>query len=431
MTEFNVDYFESLDIKFIQFQFTTIWGELKEVEFPAKNWESMKDGTGVDGSSLGFLTTEQSDMRAIPDLNTFSILPWDTQVARFICDLYDNQNNPYPTDPRSILKKVLKQAEEMGFIYKVRPELEWYFLDQELDSADDGGYMCTVPDDDLHLIRREIATQMLDMFTHGSPHTIHHEVGPGQHEIELSKEYALYQADNVQTSKVITKNVAESYELISTFMPKPFLEEAGNGLHVHEYLEDEEGNNIFGKEGGITDTLRYFIGGTIKHADAMSLILNPSTNSYKRLVPNHEAPVYKAWGIGNRTALMRVPGYESKAHMEYRAGDGSMNIYLGLAVLLAAGIDGIKNKIEPNTPTTKNVDHISEEERNSLGIQRLPKDLQQSLDAFKKSAFIQSVLGEKLSKIYISHIENKLEAHRVAIRNGYEDNWEMSEYLNC
>ncbi len=431
MDEFNAEYFESIGITYIQFQFTTIFGELKEVEFPAKNWESMKGGTGVDGSSLGFLATEQSDMRAVPDLRTFSILSWDGSVGRFICDLYDNDNSPCPTDSRSILKKVLDEAEVMGYYYMVRPELEWYFLDEDLDPADSGKYMDTVPNDELHLIRREITDQMLDMFTHGSPHTIHHEVGPGQHEVELSKESALFQADNVQTSKVIAKTVAQEYDLICTFMPKPFSEEAGCGLHIHEYLEDKDGNNVFGTKGGISDILRHFIGGTMEHADAISAILNASTNSYKRLVPHHEAPVHKAWGVGNRTALMRVPGYESKAHMEYRAGDATMNIYLGMAVLLAAGLDGIKNKTEPNTPTKKNVDHLSEEERSSLGISRLPDSLEHSLGAFKESTFIKNVLGEKLHSIYIDHIEKDLDAYHVAQREGYEDEWELNQYLDC
>ncbi|WP_457558255.1 glutamine synthetase family protein [Candidatus Harpocratesius sp.] len=431
MDSFSAEYFEEQGIQFIQFQFTTISGELKEVEFPAKNWESMKNGTGVDGSSLGFLSTEQSDMRAIPDLNTFSILPWDPQVGRFICNLYDNDNNPYPTDPRSLLIRVLKKGEELGYFFKVRPELEWYFIDDDLQPADSGSYMCTVPEDDLHLVRREIARDMLSMFSHGSPHTIHHEVGPGQQEIELSKENALYQADNVQTSKIIAKNAAQNHNLNCTFMPKPFPEEAGSGLHIHIYMEDKQGNNLFAKENGISDELRYFIGGIIHHADALSAILNPSTNSYKRLVPNHEAPVYKSWGVGNRTALIRVPGYENKAHLEYRAGDASMNIYLGMAVLFSAGLDGIKNKIQPNEPTSLNVDHMNIEERSKLKISRLPVDLEHAVDAFKKSSFMKDLLGEFLNQILLENYEKILEAHRVSIRNGYEHEWELDQYLEC
>ncbi len=431
MENFNVEYFKENGIQFIQFQFTTISGELKEVEFPIENWESMKDGTGVDGSSLGFLSTEQSDMRAIPDYETFSILPWDSRVGRFICNLYNNNNQPYPTDPRSILIKVLKEAEKKGYYFKVRPELEWYFLDDDLEPADEGSYMCTVPEDELHLVRREIASSMITMFTHGTPHTIHHEVGPAQQEIELAKEYALYQADNVQTAKVITKQVALEHDLVSTFMPKPFQEEAGSGLHIHIYMEDKEGNNLFAKEDGISDELKYFIGGIIHHADSLSALLNPSTNSYKRLVPNHEAPVYKSWGIGNRTALIRVPGYENKAHLEYRAGDASMNIYLGMAALFAAGLDGIEKKIKPNEPTLANVDHMSLAERDKLGITRLPVDFNAAVEAFRVSSFMKTLCGESLFNILLEKYNLILESHRVAQRGDYEHEWELEQFLNC
>jgi len=178
-TNFSAEYFKDQGITYIQFQFTTILGELKEVEFPAKNWESMKGGTGVDGSSLGFLQAEQSDMRAVPDLNTFSVLPWDPRVARFICDMKQNDGTSHPSCPRSIFKNVLAHAESMGYVYKTRPELEWYFLNTELNSADSGSYMDTLPEDNNEELRRNITDDMLDMFPSGSPHTIHHEVGPG------------------------------------------------------------------------------------------------------------------------------------------------------------------------------------------------------------------------------------------------------------
>ncbi|WP_371805821.1 glutamine synthetase family protein [Candidatus Lokiarchaeum ossiferum] len=431
MTEFTVEYFKEKGIDYIQYQFTTLMGDLKEVEFPAQNWENMKEGTGVDGSSLGFLSTEQSDMRAIPDLETFAILPWSPRVGRFICNMVGNDGLPYPTCPRGILIKVLAEADSMGYVFKTRPELEWYFLDDDLDPADEGDYMCTVPKDHLHEVRRQITDDMLSMFSKGSPHTVHHEVGPAQHEIELSKLDGLAQADNVQTGKLIVKSEALFNGLVSTFMPKPFAGKAGSGLHIHEYLEDKEGNNIFATEGGISDELKYFIGGTIKHADAISALLNPSTNSYKRLVPNHEAPVHKAWGIGNRTALMRVPGYESKAHMEFRAGDGTMNIYLGCAALLAAGLDGIRNKIQPNIPTRKNVDHLTDEERASLGISQLPSSLKDSLDAFEESEFITKVFGQQFKDIYLEKKRAELIEHLVAVNNHYEQEWEIDRYLHC
>jgi len=429
--EYSAEYFKDQGITYIQFQFTTILGELKEVEFPAKNWESMKGGTGVDGSSLGFLQTEQSDMRAVPDLNSFSKLPWDSRVARFICDMKKNDGTSHPSCPRSIFKKVLAQANSMGYSYKVRPELEWYFLDAELHSADAGSYMATLPEDNNEGLRREITDDMLDMFGAGSPHTIHHEVGPGQHEIELTRLEGLAQADNVQTGKVICKIEAAFEGLIATFIPKPFPDEAGSGLHIHQYLEDKAGENVFSAEGGISEILRWYIGGTLKHAAAISAILNPTTNSYKRLVPHHEAPVYKAWGVGNRTALMRVPGYESKAHMEYRAGDGGMNIYLGMAALLAAGLDGITHKIEPNTPTTKNIDKLSDEERAELGITQLPQSLEESLDAFEQSLFIKDVFGPELVTVYLSKKRAEISDHKDAVQIDDEHEWELKQYLDC
>ncbi|MHA1646818.1 MAG: glutamine synthetase family protein [Promethearchaeota archaeon] len=431
MEKFSANWFNEKGIDYIQFQFTTLLGEIKEVEFPAKNWEDMKNGTGVDGSSLGFLSTEQSDMRAMPDIDTFAVLPWDPRVGRFICNLMGNDNKPYSLCPRGILKKILKKSGELGYIFKIRPELEWYFLDEDLESADFGDYMCTTPKDPLHEVRRQITDDMLEMFNQGAPHTIHHEVGPAQHEIELVKLEALKQADNVQTGKFICKTEANLNDLTTTFMAKPFPDKAGNGLHLHVYLEDKEGNNMFGKKGGISDELKYFVGGVLKHADALCAVLNPSTNSYKRLVPNHEAPVYKAWGIANRTALVRVPGYESKANIEYRAGDGSMNIYFGIAALIAAGLDGIEKKLQPNTPTTKNVDHLSDEERQILNIERLPEELSKAIDAFEKDSLMDEIFGSELCSLIASKNRQNVLEYNIADKNGYGHEWELEKYLDC
>lgn len=432
MEKFSTEWFEEQGITYIQYQFTTISGEIKEVEFPAKNWEDMKNGSGVDGSSLGFLHTEQSDMRAVPDLDTFAVLPWDNSVGRFICDLMGNDNKPYPLCPRGILKKVVNKCDKLGFKIKIRPELEWYFLDENLDSTDLGDYMCTTPKDPLHDIRRQITDDMLEMFNYGAPHTIHHEVGPGQHEIELIKLDALKQADNVQTSKLIIKTDGDLNEFISTFMPKPFLDKAGSGLHLHIYLEDNEGNNLFGANQGVSDKLKFFIGGILKHADALCAVLNPSTNSYKRLIPNHEAPVHKSWGLANRTALIRVPGYESKANIEYRAGDGTMNIYLGISALISAGLEGIEKKIEPNSPTTKNVDQISEEELQELGVDRMPRRLDDAIVAYEKDkTFLEGIFGSELYSIILSKNKQNALEYNIADKNRQGHEWEIEKYLNC
>jgi glutamine synthetase len=428
MTDLN-NYFIENNIEFIQFQFTTVFGDLKSVEFPAGIWDHMKEGTGVDGSSLGFLSTEQSDMKIVPNLDTLAILPWEPRVARFICDIYGNDNKPHPTDPRSILKKVIQEAKEMGYEYQTRPELEWYFLDYDLEPFEEGQYMDTLPFDELGFLRRNIAADMLDMGI--KVKTIHHEVGNAQQEIEFMVDDALVQADNTQTAKMIIKAESLFNDIIGTFMPKPFPDLAGNGFHIHQYLT-KDGKNIFAdKERGISDILRYFVGGILEHVDALTALFNPTTNSYKRLVPGHEAPVYKSWGIANRTALVRVPGYEKSARIEFRATDAGTNIYLASALLLAAGLDGIKKKIEPIESTTRNIEHLTEEERVKMGITKLPSNLKESLDALEKSTLVKEVLGEELLNIFLKVKREEWKEYVEAKAKGEDDEWawEYEKYL--
>jgi len=426
MSDFDA-IFNEHKIEYIQYQFTTILGEFKIVEFPVKIWDDLKEGTGIDGSSLGFLTTEQSDMQIVPDFDTFAVLPWNHRVGRFICDLTDNKGKTYPTCPRGLLKKTLSKAKALGYEFQTRPELEWYFITKNFEPGDKASYMDTLPMDKFQDLRRQITDDMMEMKI--GVKTIHHEVGLGQQEVEFTADSALHQADNVQTAKMITKIRAFYKDIISTYMPKPFEQMAGNGLHIHQYLIKNGENAFSDKEKGISDILRFFIGGVQHNIKAISAILNPSTNSYKRLIPHHEAPVYVSWGIGNRTALIRVPGYENSARIEYRAGDGMMNIYLGTALLLAAGLDGIKNKIEPNPPTTKNVDLLTNEERKELKIEKLPGSLEESLQAFEKSNFIKKTLSKELMKIYLNIKYSELQDYEIAKANGTEKEWEFSKYL--
>ncbi len=426
MVEFN-KIFKEKEIDYIQFQFTTILGKFKAVEFPVKIWDDLKNGTGIDGSSLGFLTTEQSDMRIVPDMNTFNILPWNPRVGRFICDLTDNKGIPYPSCPRGLLKKIISKANSLGYEYRTRPELEWYFITKDLKPGDKGTYMDLLPRDKYQDLRRQITDDMMNMDI--DVKTIHHEVGLGQQEVEFVANNALQQADNVQTAKLITEVRAFYKDLITTYMPKPFENLAGNGLHIHQYLT-KNGENIFSdKEKGISNILRYYIGGIQNHINAISAVLNPTTNSYKRLTPHHEAPVYVSWGIGNRTALIRVPGYENSARIEYRAGDAMMNIYLGSAMLLAAGLDGIKNKTEPNEPTSRNVDLLNDEERKNLAINKLPISLEDSLQDFEKSSFIKKTLGKELMKLYLDLKYSELQEFELAKSNKNEKEWELNKYL--
>ena len=425
--------FEENKIKYIQFYFTTILGEIKSVEFPAKIWDEMKEGTGIDGSSLGFLKTEQSDMQIIPDLGTFRIIlsknhsPWDTRTGIFFCDITDNNSKPYSMCSRGILKKQLNIAEDLSYEFITRPELEWYFLTKNLEPADNGSYMDLYPKDKLFYLRRKISDSLLNAGIEIK--TIHHEVGPGQHEIEFLPLNALQQADNVQVAKNIIKRVAYENEFIATFMPKPLTSEAGNGLHIHQYLT-RNGLNIFAdKEKGISRTLRYYIGGIQKYIDAFSLIMNPITNSYKRLIPNHEAPIYDTWGIANRTALIRVPGYEKSARIEYRAGDAAMNIYLGTAILLAAGLEGIKKKYEPKEPVNIDVDDLKKEEKEKLGIREIPRSLEKALNSFEKSDFVKKILGKEMKTTILKLKSKELEDFEKAVQSGNEREWEIKNYL--
>ena len=388
------------EIEYIQFMFTNLIGELKEVEFPANLWEEMVDGTGIDGSSLGFLDTQQSDLRIIPDLNTYRVSPYNKKIAIFISNICSNDGKPYSGCSRYILKRQLKKVESKNLIFLIRPELEWYFMTKDLKPADSGTYMDTPPKDIFHQLRRSICSDLIKMQI--PVKTFHHEAGPAQQEIEFIAKPALVQSDNVQIAKMLIKMRAYENELIASFMPKPFPHEAGNGLHIHQYLE-KNGKNLFSEaDNEISEILRYYIGGIQKHVEAISAILNPLISSYQRLTPHHEAPVFTSWGIGNRTALIRVPGYEKSARVEYRAGDAGMNIYLGTALLLAAGMEGIKHKIEPNIPTSMNSDLLTKEEREKLGIKELPRTLSAALKAFEEDKLVLKVLGEVQTKKYLS-----------------------------
>lgn len=414
-------------VDYVQYQFTTILGELKAVEFPVEIWDEMSEGTGVDGSSLGFLTTEQSDMRVSPDYGTLALLPWEPRVARLICDITTLDGRPHPTCPRGVLKRVIEEARRQGFEYKTRPELEWYFVDVDCKPLDAGGYMDTQPLDRLSSLRRTIADDLRGMGI--GLKTIHHENGPCQQEIEFIANEAIRQADNVQTAKWVAKTEATLQDAVSTFMPKPFPEHAGSGLHIHQYLTRGGANVFADEEEGVSDFLRNFVGGIMEHVDAMSAVLNPTTNSYKRLVPGHEAPVFKSWGVGNRTALVRIPGYEKSARVEYRATDCAANIYLASALLLAAGLDGVRRKTEPMPPTTENVEKMTERRRREMGIEQLPGSLEDALDYLEASQFVRTVLGDDLVDIFVEAKNTERRDYTEAKAKGEERRWEIDRYL--
>lgn len=405
------------EIDYVQFQFTNIAGELKAVEVPKKYAEKyLKEGLGIDGSSVGFLATQQSDMRIAPDITTLHVLPWDPRIARVICDINDIHGQPLQSDPRSILKRAINLAKiDFGYEFKVRPEIEFYVMSPDGEPADIGGYMCAPPFDAEIELRRAMTDFMMDFDIF--PKMLHHEVGPAQMEIEFAMEEVLFAADMVQTVNQIIRMVSWNAGLVASFIPKPYTTEAGNGLHVHHMLY-KDGKNLFNAEGGVpSETLRHFVGGLIKHAPGLTAIFNPLVNSYKRLVPNHEAPVYISWGIANRTALIRVPGYEKSARIEYRGADSASNIYLLLALLLVSGLDGVKNKIEPIEGTTLNVDQLTEEKRKEMGITKVPRNLKDAVAALNADKYLCDFLGPQFIEIYNRTKKMEWEAYVKNVRN--------------
>jgi len=418
------------EIDYLQFQFTNIAGELKAVEVPKKYAEKyLKEGLGIDGSSIGFLATQQSDMRISPDLATLHILPWDPRIARVICDVTDTNGNPLQSDPRSILKKAINLAkDEFGYNFKVRPEIEFYVMSPDGEPADIGGYMSAPPLDAEIELRRSMTDFMMEFDIYPKMH--HHEVGPAQMEIEFAMEDVLYAADMVQTVKQIIRMVAWNSGLVASFIPKPYTTEAGSGLHVHHMLY-KDGKNLFNAEGGVpSETLRYFVGGLIKHAPGLTAIFNPLVNSYKRLVPGHEAPVYISWGIANRTALIRVPGYEKSARIEYRGADSASNIYLLLALLLVSGLDGIRNKTEPIEATTLNVDILSDDKRKEMGLEATPRNLEEALKALNNDKYLCDFLGSQFIEIFNKTKKIEWETYVKNVRNPNTHEvteWEFNE----
>ncbi|MHA2279232.1 MAG: glutamine synthetase family protein, partial [Candidatus Kariarchaeaceae archaeon] len=355
-------------LKFVRFQFTDVFGYLRGVEIPAINISRfLGEGIGVDGSSIGFLTPESSDLRLIPDPTTFRLLPWNKQICLIICDVRLSDGSELACDPRTILKRQLRKIYDIGYTPEVRPEIEYYILD-DFSSADDAEYMDLEPFDKFGQLRRKIMDYCLEL---GIPVKYGHaEVGPGQQEIELGFSDPLLAADQVQLMKQSIRVVADQSDYQATFMPKPLAEEAGNGLHVHQRLL-KDGKSIFG-ENGITNFCKNFIAGLLTYAPNMTAFLNPIANSYQRMVAGYEAPIYLSWGVGNRTALIRVPGYESSVRIEYRGADGAANIYITFALQLAAGMLGIKNNLMPLDQTTEDVSRLSNEERKSRNIHQLP-----------------------------------------------------------
>lgn len=425
------------DIKFMYLQFTDIQGILKSFEINAKRIEDfMQDGEHFDGSSVtGYGAIEESDKTAIPDPTTFRILPWrkEKKVARVICDIYKPDGNRYEGDPRYILQRAVDFAKKHGYTYSCAPEMEFFVLDEEMEKkgfkpSDMRGYFDYDPYDINEMMRYTIAEYCDAMGI--EIEALHHEVAYGQHEVDFKYGPAVDTADNTITIKTIIKMVAAQNNMTATFMPKPFQGINGSGMHVHQSLW-KDGKNQFYDESDptyISMTMKKFISGQLKYAKAMCAVLSSWPNSYKRLVPGYEAPVYIAWGFRNRSPLIRVPDFSGKpnaARCEIRCPDPAGNPYLQFAVLLAAGIEGlISDDIQVLQPTDQNVYHFSTKELEKSGIDSLPGSLRQALDHFKASEFMKQVFGEDPWKnFYYAKLE-EFDQYRMHVSP-----WERDRYI--
>ncbi|RDU23753.1 type I glutamate--ammonia ligase [Anaerosacchariphilus polymeriproducens] len=427
---------EEEDIEFIRLQFTDIFGALKNVAITANQLEDtlnnkcMFDGAAIDG----FVRVEESDMFLYPDLDTFEIIPWRPQqgkVARIICDIYYPDGTPFEGDPRYILKNMIKQAKELGFGFDVGPECEFFLFhindngEPTTVSHERAGYFDLGPTDFGENARRDMVLTLAEMGF--EIEASHHEAAPAQHEIDFKYGEALKTADSIMTFKLVVKTIAKRHGLYATFMPKPKMGINGSGMHINMSLS-KEGKNIFGDSAdtnGLSEEAYYFIGGIMKHMKGMTLFTNPLVNSYKRFVPGYEAPIHIAWSLRNRSPLIRIPAVSSnQMRVELRNPDPSCNPYLALAVCLAAGLEGIKNKIMPPESIDGNIFNMTEEEMKEVGIQSLPRTLKEAIDEFKADTFIQNVLGEHISTKYIEAKTKEWEDYCQKVSE-----WELEQYL--
>lgn len=424
------------DVEFIRLQFTDMFGTLKNVAITSSQLEkALNNKCMFDGSSIdGFVRIEESDMYLHPDPNTFTIFPWRPQqgkVARLICDIYRPDGSVFEGDPRYVLKKVLKEAHDMGYQFDVGPECEFFLFHVDDDGLpttithEKAGYFDLGPVDLGENARRDMVMTLEDMGF--EIEASHHEAAPAQHEIDLKYGDALTTADNIMTFKLSVKTIAKRHGLHATFMPKPKMDVNGSGMHINMSLS-KDGKNIFGDSqdpNGLSREAYYFIGGLMKHIKAMTAITNPLVNSYKRLQPGYEAPAYIAWSSQNRTPLIRIPITRGEGYrVELRSPDPSSNPYLVLAVCLAAGLDGIKNKITPPKSVDRDIFHMTDEEKEELGMEAMPGSLMEAVTELEKSEFIRSVLGEHISSRYCESKRAECEQFSRAVTD-----WELEQYL--
>jgi glutamine synthetase len=428
---------KELGVKFIRLQFTDILGVLKNVAITTEELEKALDGELMfDGSSiLGFVPIEESDMSLRPDPKTFAVFPWrprDGAVARLICDVYNPDGTPFAGCPRNTLKRTLAEAAKLGFTMQVGPECEFFlfYVDEQgrptLKTHDEAGYFDLSPVDFGENARRAIVLALEEMGF--EIEASHHEVAPGQHEIDFKYSDALDVADKIVTFKFVVRTIAQRHGLHATFMPKPVFGINGSGMHMHQSLFRGNQNVFYNPDApdGLSDIARYYTGGLLKHAPALTAIANPTVNSYKRLVPGYEAPVYIAWSEKNRSALVRIPAKRGlSTRVEFRSPDPSCNPYLAIAACLQAGLDGIKQNVLPPEIIDRNIYHMSNEERKELGISTLPGSLTEALEELKADTVIVKSLGEHVFNHFLEAKSKEWDNYRIQVHQ-----WEISEYLS-
>lgn len=427
---------EEEDVEFIRLQFTDIYGTLKNVAITAAQLEKALDNQCMfDGASIeGFASIEASDLYLYPDLDTFEIFPWRPQqgkVARLLCDVYKPDGRPFEGDSRYVLKKVMQEAEDMGYTFVVGPELEFFLFHRDdngqptVVTHEKAGYFDLSPIDLGENARRDMVLTLEDMDF--EIEASHHEAAPAQHEIDFKYDDALHTADKIMTFKLAVKSIACRHGLHASFMPKPKMGQCGSGMHINMSLF-KDGKNIFADSGdsrGLSQEAYHFIAGLMERIKGMSLITNPLVNSYKRLVPGYEAPVYVAWSAKNRSPLIRIPAARGEeTRIELRSPDPAANPYLVLAVCLAAGLDGIKRKLTPPEETVGNIYEKPKAEKQALGIENLPGNLHEAIREFEKDTFVQNVLGEHLSQNYAAGKRKEWHEYRSQVTD-----WEIEKYL--
>ncbi|SER08733.1 glutamine synthetase [Gracilibacillus ureilyticus] len=428
---------EEENVKFIRLQFTDLLGTIKNVEIPLSQLDKALDNQMVfDGSSIeGFVRIEESDMKLYPDLDTFVVFPWTSEkgkVARFICDIYNTDGTPFEGCPRYNLKRNLKKAEELGFTtfnIGTEPEFFLFKLDEKgepsLELNDKGGYFDLAPTDLGENCRRDIVLELEEMGF--EIEASHHEVAPGQHEIDFKYSEAVKHADDIQTFKLVVKTIARKHGLHATFMPKPLFGVNGSGMHCNMSLFKGKTNTFLDENGPLelSETAYQFIAGIIKHALSFTAVTNPTVNSYKRLVPGYEAPCYVAWSGANRSPLIRVPASRGlSTRVEVRSVDPAANPYLALSVLLASGLDGIENKLEAPKAVDRNIYIMDKEEREANGIVDLPATLADALEELKKDEIVIEALGEHLFEHFVESKEIEWDMFRTQVHP-----WEREQYI--